>query len=469
MAIALKRRGFDSFLVLERGNDVGGTWRDNVYPGCACDIPSALYSFSFERNPWWSRVYPPHDELWEYLRRCSSKYGIRPHIRFGTELSEARYDESTATWRLVTADGKRLTSRVLICAMGALSRPRIPDFAGIDRFRGKIFHSARWDRTVDVRDRRVAVVGTGASAVQIVPAIAPVVRRLMVFQRTPPWVIPRGDAPLSPLRRTLLRWIPGYARAVRARTYWSLEFRALAFTIKPDLMRVAEKVALRFLAKEIPDPELRRRLTPTYRMGCKRVLLSDDYYPSLLRTNVEVIGEGIAEFREHSIVDSAGIERSVDVAVMATGFRATEGVVPVRIFGRSGNELGDAWRDGMQAYLGISVAGFPNLFTIVGPNTGLGHNSMVVMMEAQFRYVLDALALMRRRGIRAIDVLPAVQSQFNQRLQSRMTRTVWASGCSSWYQDAGGKNTTLWPGFSFTYRLLTRRFRLDGYEALTTA
>jgi cation diffusion facilitator CzcD-associated flavoprotein CzcO len=469
MAIALKRRGFDSLVILERGNDVGGTWRDNVYPGCACDIPSALYSFSFERNPAWSRTYPPQAELWDYLRRCAVKYGVQPRIRFGSELSEARYDEASATWHLVTTDGNRLTSRVLICAMGALSRPRIPDFAGVDRFKGTLFHSARWDRAVDLRDKRVAVIGSGASAVQIVPAIAPLVQHLMVFQRTPPWVIARGDAATSPLRRALRRWLPGYARAVRARIYWSLELRALAFAVNPDLMRGPEKLALQNLARQITDPELRRQLTPTYRMGCKRVLLSDDFYPALLRPNVELVCDSIAEFRERSIVDSTGIERAVDVAVLATGFRATEGLAPVRIFGRGQRELAQTWRDGMQAYFGVSVAGFPNLFTIVGPNTGLGHNSMVVMMEAQYRYVLDALAHMRRRRIRALDVLPSVQAQFNQRLQARMARTVWASGCSSWYQDAGGRNTTLWPGFSFSYRLLTRRFHRNRYEAIRTA
>jgi cation diffusion facilitator CzcD-associated flavoprotein CzcO len=456
-------------MILERGEDVGGTWRDNVYPGCACDIPSVLYSFSFERNPWWTHVYPPQAELWEYLRLCAVKYGILSQIRFGTELSEARFDERTATWRLTTSDGRSISTRVLILAMGALSRPRIPPLRGVERFEGTLFHSARWKREVDVRDRRVAVIGTGASAVQIVPAIAPIVRRLSVFQRTPPWIVPRGDAAQTPLQRTLHRWIPGYARAVRARTYWWLEIRALAFTMRPGLMRGPEKLALRHLAKQIPDPALRERLTPAYRMGCKRVLLSDDYYPSLLRSNVELVTDPIAEFREHSIVDAAGVERPVDIAVLATGFRATEGLGPVRIFGRRGVELAGTWRDGMKAYLGISVAGFPNLFTIIGPNTGLGHNSMVVMMEAQFRYVLDALRLMRRRDIAAVDVLPAVQARFNADLQARMARTVWATGCSSWYQDDAGRNTALWPGFSYAYRLMTRRFRPGRYEMTTSA
>jgi cation diffusion facilitator CzcD-associated flavoprotein CzcO len=469
MAIALKRHGFDSLLILERGDDVGGTWRDNVYPGCACDIPSALYSFSFEPNPWWSRVYPPQAELWDYLRRCATKYGLLPHLRFRTELREARYDERAAIWRLSTSDGRSFSARVLICALGALSRPKVPTFSGIERFSGTALHSAQWNAGVGVGDRRVALIGTGASGVQIVPAIAPLVRQLYVFQRTPPWIVPRGDNAIPPWQRTLRRYVPGYARAARTRTYWLLELRALGFTLVPDLMRGPEKLALRHLAKQIPDRALRRRLTPSYRMGCKRVLLSDDYYPSLLRANVKLVTDSIAEFRERSIVDSRGVERDLDVAIFATGFRATEGLVPVRFFGRNGTELAQAWRDGMKAYLGLSVAGFPNLFTIVGPNTGLGHNSMVVMMEAQYRYVLGAMQLMRRHHIRAIDVLPEVQTRFNARLQDRMARTVWATGCSSWYQDAGGRNTALWPGFTFTYRQLTRRFRAERYEMISPA
>ncbi len=464
MAIQLRQHGFGSFVVLERASDVGGTWRDNVYPGCACDIPSALYSFSFERNPAWTRVFPRQDELWDYLRRCVDRYRIRPRIRFGTELLEARYDENDATWRLRTAGGGELTCRVLISAMGFLNRPRIPQLPGGERFRGPAFHTAEWDAKVDLRDKRVAVIGTGASAIQIVPEIAPIVRELTLFQRTPPWVIPRNDVPITARQRMLRRFVPGYARALRTLLYWVLEIRAYGFTVRPEMLRRREVLAIRHLQRQVPEPELQRALTPDYRLGCKRILLSDDYYPALRRPNVTVVTAAVAELREGSVVAADGTEHGADVVIYATGFKATEGFGPVRIYGRGGAELAAAWRDGMEGYLGTSVAGFPNFFTLIGPNTGLGHNSMVVMMEAQFRYVLSALRLMRRRGVRALDVRRAVQDRFNERLQARMRTTVWASGCKSWYQDARGKNTTLWPGFTFVYRFLTRRLDPRRYE-----
>jgi len=464
MAIQLGKRGFGSFLVLERASDVGGTWRDNVYPGCACDIPSVLYSYSFERNPAWTRVFPRQGELWDYLRGCVDKYRLRGRIRFGTELTEARYDEPSATWQLRTAGGAELRCRVLVSAMGFLNRPSIPAFAGLDRFRGPAFHTAQWDASVDLRDKRVALIGTGASAIQIVPEIAPVVRRLTLFQRTPPWVIPRNDAPVAPSQLAMLRRVPGYARVLRTLLYWMLEVRAFGFTMRPKLLQSREALALRHLRRQVPEGELRRALTPEYRLGCKRILLSDDYYPALRRSNVEVVTSPIAELREDAVVTTDGVAYGADVVVFATGFKATEGFGSLRIFGRGGVELADAWRDGMEGYLGTTVAGFPNFFTLIGPNTGLGHNSMVVMMEAQFSYVLSALDLMRRRAIRALDVRQVVQAKFNQRLQARMGKTVWASGCRSWYQDARGKNTTLWPGFTFVFRRLTRRLDPRQYD-----
>jgi cation diffusion facilitator CzcD-associated flavoprotein CzcO len=348
--------------------------------------------------------------------------------------------------------------------LGRLSGPNIPALPGIDRFEGAAFHTSQWDASVDLRDKTVAVIGTGASAIQIVPEIAPVVRKLTLFQRTAPWVIPRNDAAIGPWQQFLRRWIPGYAWAVRTLIYWVLEIRAYGFTVKPEFLHKREALALKHLQRQVPEPALRAALTPNFRLGCKRVLISDDYYPALRRPNVEVVPAPVAELREHAVATADGTEYPADVVIFATGFRATQGF-PVAVYGRGGQELADTWRGGMEAYLGTSIAGFPNVFTLIGPNTGLGHNSMVVMMEAQYRYVLDALHQMRRRGLRALDVKAAVQRQFNERLQARMQRTVWASGCSSWYIDAGGKNTTLWPGFTFAYRFLTRRFRADQYES----
>lgn len=465
MAIELERAGFDSYLILERAGEVGGTWRDNVYPGCACDIPSSLYSFSFERNPDWSRAFPAQPELLEYLKGCADRYGIRPHIRFQTAVTQARYDEARARWLVETSNGNAIECRVLIDATGALSQPRLPDMKGRERFEGRSFHSGQWDTSVDLRGRRVAVIGTGASAIQIVPALAPSVAQLTLFARTPPWIVPRGDAPVPKWHRTLQRRLPAYARLFRGAIYWLLEARALGFVVRRDLLAIAERVAGKHLERQVPDPELRRRLTPTYRLGCKRVLVSDDFYPALSRPNVAYVTDPIAVIEERGIVTQDGKLHPFDVIVFATGFDAT-GNLPMNVYGRNGVELNASWSSGMEAYLGISVAGFPNYFKIIGPNTGLGHNSMIVMMEAQFRYAIDALKTMRQHGIAAVDVRRDVQRRFNDSLQSRMGRTVWMSGCNSWYLDQRGRNTTLWPGFSYSFTRATRRFRLDRYETI---
>jgi len=458
MAIRLKQAGITSFIVLERAAEVGGTWRDNVYPGCACDVPSMLYSFSFEKHTGWTRLYPQQAELLNYLRRTSEKHGVRSHIRFNSELEEARFDESTDTWHVRLKDGTVRVCRVLISAMGPLSKPNFPQIPGMERFAGESFHSSAWDYTVELSGKNVAAIGTGASAIQYVPKIAPLVARLTLFQRTPPWIIPRNDKPVTPLRKSARKRLPLYAWLVRQSIYWMLEARAIAFVVWPQLLKLREKDVRAFIDASVADPVLREKVTPAYTVGCKRILISDDYYPAIQRPNVELVTTGIAEIRERSVVTNDGTEYPADVIVYGTGFKATEGIVPVRVYGRGGRELGDAWSDGMSAYLGTSVAGFPNFFLVIGPNTGLGHNSMVFMMEAHYRYIISAIEYMHASGKRALDVLPNVQQSFNESLQKRMKGTVWASGCSSWYQDARGKNTALWPGFTFVFRELTKRF-----------
>jgi cation diffusion facilitator CzcD-associated flavoprotein CzcO len=468
MAIRLLRHGIDDVVVLERAAEIGGTWRDNAYPGCACDIPSMLYSFSFAPNANWTRTYPAREEIWDYLRRCVARYDLGSRIRCNAEVADAAYDEAAGTWRIGIRGGATLEARALIWATGALNRPYVPQLPGIERFAGVAFHSSRWNDAVDVAGKDVAVIGTGASAIQIVPAIAPVAQRVTLFQRTPAWVIPRGDGPVSARRRFLRGRIPGAAWLERKAIYWALEMRAYGFTVNPRMLRVVEKQVRRGLARAIPNPDLRRALTPDYHLGCKRILISDDYYPALQRDNVRVVTEAIREVRERSIVTADGAEHPADAIVFATGFRATE-APDARVNGRAGATLADAWRDGMAAYLGTSVAGFPNLFFLIGPNTGLGHNSMILMMEAQYRYVLSALTLLRRRGARALDVRRDVQERYNARLQKRLARTVWATGCSSWYRDRNGKITALWPGFTFTFRALTRRVRPERYELIGAA
>jgi len=463
LAIALSETN-TSFVVIEKAADVGGTWRDNTYPGCACDIPSTLYSYSFEPNAAWTRVFPRQQELLAYLQGCADKYDVRKHIRFNTELREARYDETDSTWHVTLGDGATLVSRLLVSAMGPLSKPNLPNLPGRELFTGAAFHSAQWDSSVELRGKRVAVIGTGASAIQIVPEIAPDVAHLTLFQRTPPWIVPRHDVAIDDRQKRLRKSVPGYGWFIRKLLYWILEIRAFGFTVKPAVLLKQEQLALASMRRRITDPVLRAKVTPNYRMGCKRVLISDDYYQTLTRDNVTLVTTAVSAFSERGLIASDGTEYPIDVAIFGTGFRATDGMLPVKIYGRSGVELNAAWQAGMEAYLGTTVAGFPNFFTIIGPNTGLGHNSMVLMMEAQYRYILDALRTMKRKRLRAFDVRVAVQRAFNERIQKRMKQTVWASGCASWYIDARGKNTTLWPGFTFVYRYLTRHFRTSDYE-----
>ncbi|WP_433608738.1 flavin-containing monooxygenase [Dactylosporangium sp. CA-139114] len=462
-AIRLKQRGRTDFVVFERADELGGTWRENSYPGCACDVPSQVYSFSFALNPRWTSTYSPQDEIWAYLRACADRFGVRPAIRFGTEVRAAAWDHGR--WRIETSAGT-WTADVLIAAGGPLNEPVIPKLPGLETFRGEAFHSARWNHDAELAGRRVAVIGTGASAIQIVPAIQPVAGTLTLFQRTPAWVMPRGERLLRPWEQRMYGRIPGVQRLVRALAYWQTEATVLAF-LRPALMRLAERAALANLRRAVRDPALRARLTPDYRMGCKRVLKSDDYYPALARDNVEVVTDAIAEVRPHAVVTRDGTEHPADVIVFGTGFRVTDLPIAERIRGRDGRSLAEHWQGSPQALRGTTVAGFPNLFLLLGPNTGLGHNSVVLMIEAQIAYVLAALKTLDRTGIRALEPRPEAQARFVARVDRRMAGTVWATGCRSWYLDSTGRNSTLWPGSTWAYRLKMRRFDRDAYQEVT--
>jgi cation diffusion facilitator CzcD-associated flavoprotein CzcO len=451
MAIRLRRAGVRDVTVLERSADLGGTWRDNVYPGAACDIPSILYSFSFARGRDWSRRYPPQDEILAYLRDCAAEHGIEP--RYGTEVEEAAFDPDSGHWRIRTTAGEELTARVLITACGQLNRPAYPDVP--NAFGGTAFHSSRWNHSYDLTGKRVAVIGTGASAVQFIPHVAARASQVHVFQRTPPYVVDKGDRAYTAWERRLLRWVPGLRTLSRASTYARLEARGLAFVTAPRLMGGAEKVFRRRLAEQVPDRELRAALTPGYTMGCKRVLLSDDYYAALTRPGVELVTEPIERFAEDGVVTADGRARTVDAIIYGTGFRAHGFVAPMRVRGPDGRELNEIWRDGAEAYLGITVSGFPNLFLVYGPNTNLGHNSIIYMLESQFRYIVGCVRALTR--VRSIDVRPGVQDAFNRDLQGRFRDTVWTSGCTSWYMTADGKIVNNWPGYTFAYRRATRR------------
>jgi cation diffusion facilitator CzcD-associated flavoprotein CzcO/acetyl esterase/lipase len=463
MAIKLKEAGNHAFVILEKAQDIGGTWRENTYPGCACDVPSHMYSFSWERNPSWSRMFATQPEILDYLKHCVDKYGLAPHLRFGAEMREAVFDEVNDMWELRTTDGHRFTARVVVSAMGALHRPAVPALPGIDRFRGVSFHSAEWRHDVDLTGKRVAVIGTGASAIQFVPKVAPLAAQLTLFQRTPAWVLPKLDHPIGKFVQTLFRHVPGAMRGFRNFLYWRQEFLGLGF-VHPRLMEQAKKMALAHMERQISDPGLRAKVTPSYTIGCKRILISNDYFPALTRPNVEVVTSGIAQVREDSIVGNDGIEYPVDTIIYGTGFRVTELLTPVRFVGRGGIDLNDTWRAGAQAYLGLMSARFPNLFMLLGPNTGLGHNSVVFMAEQQIRYVMDCLRIMREQNKTSIEVQADAQRRFNDELQRRLKTTVWSTGCKSWYLDENGRNVTLWPGFTFEYWNRMRKVNAAHYR-----
>jgi cation diffusion facilitator CzcD-associated flavoprotein CzcO len=466
MAARLAHMGIDDYVVLDRGNDLGGTWRDNTYPGCACDVPSNLYSYSFALNPDWTRAFPPQGEIWDYMRGCVDRFDVGARLHFGRAVDEARWDEEAGRWRLRTASGHEYAAPVLVWATGSLSEPSVPDFPGLGDFRGKVFHSAHWEHGFDLTGKRVCVVGTGASAVQFVPQIAPAVAHLYLHQRTPPWVFPRNDRAVSRLRRQLYGRLPVLQRLSRLRVYLTFELLLSVFVGGGARRKaVVQKRARDHLHAQVADESLREKLTPHYEVGCKRILLSDDFYPSLTRPNVEVVDAPVASFTAHEVVGQDGIARPVDVVIMGTGFEVAEPPYAEHIVGRDGARLSEVWKaNGVEAYAGSTVAGFPNLFLMIGPNSTLAHNSMIFMIESHINYVAGAVAFVRRPGVRAVEVKPAVQRRYNERLQARLEHSVWVEGgCGSWYLDHRGRNTTLWPDHTWRFRRLTKRFHPGDY------
>lgn len=467
MAIALLKAGRRDFVVLERDGDVGGTWHQNTYPGCQCDVPSNLYSFSFAPNAEWSQTFALQPEIGAYLKRVADDFGVRPYVRTHTTVTAAAWDEQAQRWRIETSRGA-LTARVLVAGMGGLSEPAIPRIPGAETFAGPAFHTARWDHDAALAGKRVAVIGTGASAVQVVPRIQPQVRQLSVFQRTPPWIMPHPGRATRPRERALFRALPALQQLVRGAIYWGRECYLLPFRFH-RLSRIPRAMALKHLAAQVADPRLREQLTPRYEIGCKRILMSDEYFPALQQPNAELVTTAIERITPTGVVTADGVEHPADAIVWGTGFRVTDMPYVEWLRGRDGRTLGDVWRErGMQGLRGTTVAGFPNLFMLVGPNTGLGHNSIVFMIESQIAYVMDALRTLDARQAVACDPTPAAQAAFNATVQRRMRGTVWTQGgCASWYLDAHGRNTTLWPGSSWTFRRATRRFDPAEYELLT--
>ncbi|GAA2598109.1 NAD(P)/FAD-dependent oxidoreductase [Actinomadura fulvescens] len=464
MAIQLKKHGFHDFVVLEKSEALGGTWHDNTYPGCACDVPSHMYSFSFELNPGWSRMFAPQPEIRSYMEKTADKYRVREHIRFNSAVDALEYDDDSRRWNVTLADGTVFTPKAVISGIGALHIPSYPDLPGMETFKGKAFHSADWDHSYDLRGKRVAVIGTGASAIQFVPRIAKEVDELVLFQRTPPWIQPKPDRKIPAPIRTAFEKVPGAARAFRNGIYWTLEARAVGFTIDPRLSVPMEKLARWHIKRQISDPALRAKVTPDYTIGCKRVLLSNDYYPALARPNVEVETSGVAEVREHSIVTRDGREYEVDAIIYGTGFKVTDALNDQTIVGRNGLKIQEAWANGIEAYRGTSYPGFPNFFTLLGPNTGLGHNSVVFMIEVQIQHVLSCLKLLQDSGGDAIEPKPAALRSFNDRMHKRLRKAVWSEGgCQSWYLDESGVNRTLWPGHTFEFWAGSRKAKPEDY------
>jgi cation diffusion facilitator CzcD-associated flavoprotein CzcO len=458
MARALKRERIDDFVVFERAGDLGGIWRDNTYPGCQCDVPSTLYSFSFAPNPNWTHTYPLQNEILEYLHAVAREERLSAHIRFWHEVRAARWDDSSKRWTLETRAG-RFSADILVLGVGALAHPRVPALPGIADFQGTVFHSANWNHDHDLRGRRVAVIGTGASAIQFIPRIQHRVSQLYIFQRTPPWILPHSDRATTRLERFLWRAVPRSQHLWRGAAYAARESLVVGLALEPRLMRAAEKVAKAHLSAQVSDPQLRRLLTPRYRLGCKRILISNEYYPALCKPNVAVVDGGLQEIRSRSVLGTDGVERDVDTIIFGTGFHATDPPQAGYVWGRQGQLLADSWRAGMSAYLGTACHGFPNAFMLVGPNTGLGHSSMIYMIESQVAHVMEALRAMERRGAAEIEVRSETQTAYNAELQRKLEGTVWNSGgCRSWYLDAHGRNTTLWPSFTFRFRELARAF-----------
>ena len=467
MAIRLQQSGIESFSVLEQHAEIGGTWRDNTYPGCCCDIPSLLYSLSFAPKTDWSRMYPTQPEIRAYLHDLVERFELAPKIRLNTRLEQAAYDETSGLWNVQTSGGSSFSARFLVSATGGLSRPSIPALPGIESFTGPAFHSARWDHALDLGGKHVAVIGTGASAIQFVPQIAGKVAQLDLYQRTAPWVLPKLDRPIGAREQWALDHVPLYRLLSRWWIYWRQEMLALGFTVKPQLLGRARKMGLHLLRKQVASEELRTKLTPTYQPGCKRILISNDYFPTLAQPQVKLVTAGIREVTPQGVVTDDGAEHRADVIIYGTGFQATDTLGPLRVTGRGGVRLDEAWRGGMHAYYGTAVPGFPNFFMVSGPNTGLGHNSVIFMFEAQIGYVLDCITTMRRRGLRTLEVRAHVEADHNEAMQRRLRRTVWATGCKSWYLDAHGRNVTLWPGFTFEFWRRMRRVDWRAYRTQT--
>ena len=466
MALEARKRGIHDVIILEKAGDIGGTWRENTYPGVACDVPSHLYSMATHLNPDWSRAYAGGAEIQSYLQRVARAEGLYDLCRFHQELKSAQWDG--ARWQVETCDGHRWSARLLVSAIGALHIPRVPDIPGADSFPGPSFHSAKWDHDTALAGKRIAVMGTGASAVQFVPEIAKIAAQVTIFQRSAPYVLPRPDGPIAPWVRRLYRRIPMLPRLRRQVIFTLFEFRHRVFRGEPRAVDFAMKMWRQALESAITNPQERKKLTPDYRIGCKRILSSNDWYPALARDNVTVIPHGVDRIEADRITATDSTQVQADVLIWGTGFHVTDAVERLDITGAEGLTLREAWTNGMQANLGTAIAGFPNFFILLGPHTGLGHNSVVLMIESQVGHIGRILTQMQDRQMHAVTPNPTRQAEFTREMQDRHSDSVWqAGGCTSWYQDSAGRNTTLWPGTVSEYRKRMAQSGLEQYHPIT--
>ncbi|MCJ0904713.1 NAD(P)/FAD-dependent oxidoreductase [Rhodococcus sp. ARC_M6] len=469
-AIKLAQAGITDYVVVERGSDVGGTWRDNSYPGAACDVPSHLYSYSFALNPEWTRSFSTQPEIYKYIQSVANRYKVLDKHIFDCDVVAARWDEASSQWHVSTTKGE-FVAKIVVSAVGALCEPSLPDIKGIEGFKGEIFHSSRWNHDADLTGKRVAVIGTGASAIQIVPAIGKKVARLDVYQRTAPWILPRADREYTKLEHLAFKYVPGFQKLCRTGIYWMRETQVVGLAKAPVFMKPLQFAAERHLKAQIKDKALRKKVTPNFQIGCKRMLISNNYFPTLAQDNVDLVTEGIEEVTANGIVSKTGTTREIDAIVVATGFHVTDSPTFAGIFGKDGRSLAEVFDEtGMQGYKGAAVANFPNMFFLVGPNTGLGHSSMVFMIESQINYLVDAIATIDKYDIGTVEVRKDKQDKYNKDLQAAMSKSVWSNGgCASWYMDKHGNNTTLWPGFTFQFRKATQYFDLAAYRSVSTS
>ncbi len=470
MGIRLLQRNIHNFLILEKSNEVGGTWRENQYPGAACDVQSHLYSLSFAPKTDWSKRYADAPEIFQYIQDVVQQFNLREYCQFNSEVVHTEYHEKECLWHVTLKDGRQISCQYLIFASGPLHVPQIPHIKGIEKFQGKVFHSSQWDHQYDLNGKVVASIGTGGSAIQYIPEIAPQVKQIYVMQRTAAWVIPRDERKYLNVEKKLFKQADWFRKLHRARLYWSNESRAIPI-MQPSVMKYTQKLAEAFIRFQVKDKQLAQKLTPDYIMGCKRILVSNKYFPTFNRDNVELVTDAILELTADSIITKDGKMRKIDCLIYGTGFITDPRIYlqPFSCLGEHGVELKQAWKDGAESYYGISHKGFPNLFQLLGPNTVLAHNSVIFMIEAQVDYILQMMDLVTQSQSNAIVVKDQVQDQFNQDVQDMLNNTVWQSGCVSWYQQDGGKNFALWPTYTWKYWLKTKSLHPSDFRLISKA